>query len=157
MARRPIRSEAGRAAGASGERLGAGSGRFPLGGGGAKVVDAAAFARFLDVAKIAGVPVSVVTDNDGDYDRKVHERYRHYESDLARICASADNSLPTLEDHLFACNGLLVLNRVFGTEYACRSSMMEYMKANKTEWALKLFDTKEKIIFPEYVRLAVKK
>jgi len=86
------------------------------------------FARFLDIAKELKNAVAVVTDNDGDY------------------------QLTTLEPQIVDVNDLKSLNKVFGKTFSKKDEMAEYMVANKTECALALFETAEKIVFPDYVQ-----
>jgi AAA15 family ATPase/GTPase len=113
------------------------------------------FKRFLDIAKEIRKHVVVVTDNDGDYARNVAAKYAPYSGvPTIHIAADANNALMTLEPHIAACNSLDVLNRVFGTRHNA-SSLLEYMKKNKTECALRIFDTTESVVFPEYVNRAL--
>ena len=48
------------------------------------------------------------------------------------------------------------LNTIFGTSYATENELRKYMKNNKTECALKIFDTQEEIVFPDYIMEAIK-
>ena len=110
------------------------------------------FARYLDIAKELGTRVAVVTDNDGNHASRVVAKYAPYASYThIAICADSNDDLRTLEDQMFACNDLARLNTLFGTTYGDREAMLAYMKANKTEWALAVFDTATAIDFPTYV------
>ena len=114
------------------------------------------FSRFLDIAKELKNSVVVVTDNDGDYQNKIVEKYKNYSSEAnIKICASSDNTLNTLEPNLIASNNLQLLNTVFGTSYTDNDSLKTYMENNKTECALKLFESAESIQFPQYVQDAI--
>lgn len=46
---------------------------------------------------------------------------------------------------------------MLGTDYASSNELIEYMTkpANKTDVALKIFDTAEAIVFPGYINAAV--
>lgn len=115
------------------------------------------FSRFLDIAKELAKEVAVVTDNDGDHQRKVVEKYAAYSGvTTIRICASTDNSLKTLEPQIAGCNDLALLNRIFGTAYADNATLVDYMIGNKTECALKIFESGEAVIFPSYIEDAVR-
>ena len=114
------------------------------------------FARFLDIAKVLNKHVVVVTDNDGDYKCRVDDRYKDYQSfPNIKICRSVNNSAPTLEPQIIECNDLGVLNNVFGTEYHDKDAMKKYMENNKTECALKIFETEITINYPKYINDAI--
>ncbi|MEK7463695.1 MAG: AAA family ATPase [Patescibacteria group bacterium] len=114
------------------------------------------FARFLDIAKELSNTVAVVTDNDGDYENKVEKKYTPYSAfGSIKVCADKNNALTTLEPHIAEVNGLDVLNKVFGKAFKDKPELVDYMTANKTECALALFETNEKIEFPAYVKDAV--
>lgn len=113
------------------------------------------FSRFLDIAKELNKEVVVVTDNDGDYENKVTKKYESYK-DLSciKICASNNNSLSTLEPQLVESNKLDVLKKIFNKSLN-KKDMIDFMIANKADCALKIFDTQEKIEFPDYVKIAI--
>ena len=110
------------------------------------------FLKFLDIAKELKKDVVVVTDNDGDYANKVDEKYKHFNScPNIKICRSENDSAPTLEPQIVECNNFTALNKIFGTSYKNQESLKKYMENNKTECALKIFETQEEITFPQYV------
>lgn len=114
------------------------------------------FSRFLDIAKELKIDVVVVTDNASDYE-KVDKKYESYKDfPNIKICRSDNNLAPTLEPQLIECNDLEVLKKVLDKK-DCRDtgSMKDYMKNNKTECALKIFETQENITFPKYVEDAI--
>ena len=114
------------------------------------------FSRFLDIAKELKNSVAVVTDNDGDYNKKIVEKYKNYASEKnIKIYASNNDSLTTLEPHIISCNNLALLNKIFKTKHADITSLETYMKNNKTECAINLFETSESIQFPQYVQDAI--
>jgi len=114
------------------------------------------FARFLDIAKELQKKVIVITDNDGDYKNNVLEKYKAYKDiNTITICADDDNSAKTLEPQIVKCNSLDILNKIFGKTYSDTSLLITYMENNKTECALKLFETSEAISFPKYINEAV--
>lgn len=115
------------------------------------------FSRFLDIAKELNKDVVVVTDNDGDYANKVDKKYEPYKDFLnIAICRSDNNSAPTLEPQIVECNELAILNKVLGKSFQDKESIKDYMVNNKTECALKIFETKENITLPQYVKDAIK-
>jgi putative ATP-dependent endonuclease of OLD family len=114
------------------------------------------FPRFLDIAKQLGKTVAVVTDNDGNYQHKVVERYQEYEADASiTICADADDDARTLELQLVKCNELATLNAALGTAHPDKASLSAYMLDNKTECALKIYESSGQITFPAYINAAL--
>jgi AAA15 family ATPase/GTPase len=114
------------------------------------------FARFLDIAKELKNEVRVVTDNDGDYKNKVEKKYQPYAGiGTIKIFADKNGNLPTLEPQIVAVNDLKVLSKVLQAVFKTPDEASAFMVANKTECALAIFETKEKVVFPEYVQAAV--
>ena len=113
------------------------------------------FKRFLDIAKIIKKEVAVITDNDGDI-KQLKEKYKDYLNlPNVKICYDEDEQTPTLEPQIVKCNDLHSLNKVLGTNYADKDDLSQFMQKEKTECALKLFDTEEKLIIPDYVNHAI--
>ena len=44
---------------------------------------------------------------------------------------------------------------IFGTQYANEDDLRKYMKHNKTECAMAIFNTSETIVFPDYIMEAI--
>lgn len=57
----------------------------------------------------------------------------------------------TLEAKLLKENGVEILNSIFGTSYSDETNMHLFMRANKTEYALKIFDSSVDVVFPKYI------
>jgi len=115
------------------------------------------FSRFLDIAKELKKDVIIVTDNDGDYKNKVDEKYKDYnEYPNIMISRSEDDTAQTLEPQIVNCNDLEVLNKALSKNFTDKEKMKDYMKNNKTECALKIFENKEPIVFPDYIEDAIK-
>ena len=114
-----------------------------------------AFSRFLDVAKELNKRVAVVTDNDKDYKKNVVDKYERYRSANITICADPDDKAHTLEFQITKINDLGMLNRIFGTTYSDTQALSEYMIKNKTECALKIFETEQAVRLPQYIQDAV--
>jgi|LSQX01.2.fsa_nt_gb predicted ATP-dependent endonuclease of OLD family len=114
------------------------------------------FKRFLDIAVLLSLDVVVVTDNDGDYQRNIVDKYHDFlQNDLIKICASSDDSLETLETQIVHCNDVGNLNSIFGTSLSTSEEMVNYMKNNKTVCALELFETKTDFEIPLYLQDAI--
>jgi AAA15 family ATPase/GTPase len=110
------------------------------------------FKRFLNISKILENKVVVITDNDGEYQKEIIDKY----ADYARlpnisICADSDDNCPTLEPQIVKCNDLEVLNQILGREETRPSDLIDYMVKNKTECALRLFETDLAITIPQYI------
>lgn len=117
-------------------------------------LDALAAKRFLDIAVPLGKPVVVVTDNDGDAARAA-AKYSEYERhSFIRICIGKGDA-QTLEPQLLAANSREVINRALDKTYATDAELLTHMKANKTDCALKIFESAESITMPEYIRDAI--
>jgi putative ATP-dependent endonuclease of OLD family len=119
------------------------------------------FLRFLEITVKIGKPVHVVTDNDGDYLNKVKKKYEQYEKcATVTICADDNDDLKTLEPQIVHANKarLTDLRAVLGLkkeEYPDADSIAVYMQNNKTECALRLFESKVDLDFPKYILRAV--
>lgn len=113
------------------------------------------FARFLDIAAQLKKPVDVVTDNDGNYQANVVDRYSKYVSATTRIHADPDDMFPTLEPQLVKHAGRAALNELFAANHADDVALIVAMKADKTESALRIFQAKQTIKFPTYILDAV--
>ncbi|MDN5105774.1 AAA family ATPase [Aliarcobacter butzleri] len=129
-----------------------------------------AFKRFLEIAEKINKEVVVVTDNDGDL-KAVNKKYENFLGSNIKpnikICfdITVDPELTidgkkynnnTLEPKILKSNSLSKLNTIFGTSYATEDELRKYMKNNKTECALKIFDTQEEMFFPDYIMEAIK-
>ncbi|MNW32611.1 chromosome segregation protein [compost metagenome] len=129
------------------------------------------FLRFLEIAVLLNKPVTVVTDNDGDV-QAVNRKYSDYlgvnAKEGIKICfdptidegnlfiGKSPFNYNTLEPKLLKVNELSKFNTIFETEYADVDDMYKYMKSNKTECALKIFETAESVVFPEYIADAIR-
>jgi len=148
------------------------SGKLPIEDGIDVISVGTSFLRFLEIADKIDKPVVVVTDNDGDVEA-VREKYKNYLDDKAKthiiICfnGKADKreliigikpfNYNTLEPEMLKANNLEKLNAILGTSHSTEDKLHKYMKENKTECALKVFDTKEELKFPDYIMEAIKK
>jgi putative ATP-dependent endonuclease of OLD family len=125
------------------------------------------FLRFLEIAEKIKKPVVVVTDNDGSTEA-IHKKYENYldgnSKDIIKICYDdvvdsgtlTDFNYNTLEPKLLKANSRNKMNSIFGTYYEKDDYMYKYMKNNKTECALKIFETTENVEFPQYILNAIK-
>ena len=150
----------------------ANGGKLPIENGIDVISVGTAFLRFLQVAEKLNKSVSVVTDNDGDV-AAVQTKYADYLGvnaktniticydttvDSGTLVIGAKNkpfNYNTLEPKILKENGRANMNTILGTAYASEDDLHKYMQANKTECALKIFETAEEIKFPQYILNAI--
>ncbi|GBR75914.1 ATP-dependent endonuclease [Candidatus Termititenax persephonae] len=122
-----------------------------------------AFLRFLEIAEKLGKEVIVITDNDGDFNNKITKKYQRYidnQNTHIKICADNNNDLPTLEPQIVNANKnqldtLREVLEISQKEYPDVDNIIEYMKNDKTDCALKIFNTEKSIEFPKYILDAI--
>ncbi|MCH8572196.1 AAA family ATPase [Nesterenkonia sp. AY15] len=113
--------------------------------------------RFLDLARPLGRPCVVVTDNDGDYEA-VKKRYENYEQEaFLSVCIGYGNNFKTLEPQLVHSNGYEKLERMLGKTFGSDEDVCKWMQdnKNKTEAALRLFNSNEMLTLPKYLSEAI--
>ncbi len=131
------------------------------------------FLRFLEIAQHLNINVAVVTDNDGNIDA-LKNKYNNYLGENAKenikICfdsvvdegdfqiSGKKYNYNTLEPKILKANNndLSLFNKVLNKQYSDINDLRKYMQSNKTDCALAIFDTDEKIMFPDYILEAVK-
>ena len=118
-------------------------------------VSSLAFKQFLDIAIVLDASVDVITDNDGNTE-KLRTKYADY-SGISEISIfyDEDELHPTLEPQLVKANGRELVNRFLGKSYASEEDLLKHMKENKTECALKFFETMTSWKVPGYIANAV--
>jgi putative ATP-dependent endonuclease of OLD family len=141
-------------------------GKLPIEDGIDVISVGTSFLRFLEIAEKINKAVAVVTDNDGSV-AALNKKYANYLGDkakpLIKICFDTTEdkgtiqefNYNTLEPKLLKASGKDTLNKVFGTSCKTDDELQIHMKANKTDCALKIFDTAESVTFPQYILDAV--
>lgn len=145
----------------------ANKGRLPIQDGIDVISVGTAFLRFLELANKLQIPVAVVTDNDGDADA-VAAKYANYDSsDTIKICfdpivdvgplktKGKPYNYNTLEPKLLKANCLTALNGILATSKKTDDELRIHMRANKTETALAIFNSKTAINYPDYIIKAI--
>lgn len=119
------------------------------------------FLRFLEVAEVLKNKVTVVTDNDGNYNN-LESKYSKYLNDTfpnIKICYSKNNSLKTLEPQMYHTqNNKVNLKTLFGKNTMSDADFEAYFtnENRKTEVALKIFEAEKNLInFPDYINDAI--
>lgn len=148
-------------------------GRLPMQDGVEVISVANSAQRFLQLAEAISQPVVVLTDNDGDPEKR-RSQYGAYcllcdgsAPSGVRIAVSfpgrclpyrgsiKDYSYNTLEPELLEANGLEKVGVVLGRSFDDRDAALRYMKSQKTECAYKFFVAEEEIVWPEYITSAI--
>lgn len=143
-------------------------GRLPIEDGIDVISVGTSFLRFLEIARALSIPVSVVTDSDGDVEA-LKKKYKDFEGiDHIKVCydavvdvgvlkiGKADYNYNTLEPKLLKENGRATLDKVFDKEHQSDDDLLRYMHNNKTECALAIFASAHKVTMPAYIREAIK-
>ena len=137
------------------------NGKLPIEDGIDVISVGTSFLRFLEIAEKIQKQVAVVTDNDGDYDNKIAKKYELYkDSIIIKIFADNRNNLNTLEPQIVDVNkeDLAVLREILeidNNRYETADKISEYMQNNKTNSALKIFNTDKQINFPNYINIVI--
>lgn len=122
-------------------------------------VNSLAFKRFLEIAAMLNTDVDVVTDNDRNVDA-LKDKYADYLGAAAKgnihIQFDDDVAYPTLEPQLLKANGLKVMNEVLGKTYGTEDELLKFMESNKTECALRFFETSTPWTAPAYIDRAIR-
>ena len=131
------------------------------------VVDSLAFKRYCDIAVLMNKEVVVVTDNDGDIKKNIVEKYSDYkDNSLLTFIYEEDESLNTIEPSVLAVNSENgEPNQTFKEIISVNDSMLKknyeeilkYMTNNKVEWAFRVFEAENTIIYPEYIKHVIEK
>lgn len=145
----------------------ANGGRLPIQDGIDVISVGTAFLRFLELANALKIPVAVVTDNDGDT-AAIEKKYAAYkDSSTVKICVDPvldtgpliikdkPYNYNTLEPKLLKANDRATLNTILGTSANTDDELRIYMRTNKTESALAIFNSATTIIYPDYIKKAV--
>ena len=120
-------------------------------------VGSLAFKRFLEIAVLLKLNVQVVTDNDGDV-AALSAKYAEYlngSHSTIRILYDDDETYPTLEPQLLKTNGRETLNAILGKNHADDATLLKYMGGNKTDCALKMFESTQPWVTPGYIANAI--
>lgn len=147
-------------------------GRLPIQDGIEVISVGTAAKRFLELAKAVSQPVAVLTDNDGDIDKRKEQYAEYYilgneaEPTSERIAVSFPTRLlsggginnytyNTLEPELYESNGKEKVGSILGKSFGDRDSALKYMKSHKGECAYMFFITDEKVAWPDYITNAI--
>jgi putative ATP-dependent endonuclease of the OLD family len=117
-------------------------------------VDGTSFKRYLELAKLLGIKVAAIRDNDKDYAANCVANYADHVSASIQVFADPDNARYTFEvcmyqDNQAACEELFAAGRK-------TLSVEDYMLKNKTDAAFQLLERKgATLTAPGYIQEAV--
>jgi putative ATP-dependent endonuclease of OLD family len=117
-------------------------------------VDGTSFKRYFELAKLLGIKVVAIRDNDGDYQAKCVANYADFTSASIKVFADANDARYTFEvcmyqDNKSICDSQFLADRK-------KLTVQEYMLDNKTDAAFQLLDKKgAELIAPKYIQEAV--
>lgn len=120
------------------------------------------FKRFCSIAKLLCKKVVIVTDNDGDI-KALRERYTDILNapELFSLFYDSDETLNTLEPSVVNANDNSpedferFLSIVSPKKKMDKDTLITYMQNNKTDWAMKVLESKQKIKYPAHIKEAV--
>lgn len=142
-------------------------GRLPMDDGiDVIVVDSLAFKRYCDIAVLLKKKMVIVTDNDGNIQKNINDKYSDYidESNLIFVYEKNED-LNTIEPSVLEVNCengepaelfKKVISKKNSIKNKSKQEVLDFMKNNKAEWALRVFDSENKIYYPEYIKDAIK-
>lgn len=124
------------------------------------------FKRFMEIAKSLNLKICIVRDNDGRV-ASIKAGYAEHivaGSQNIKLCMDEvedggdlknDNGTPynynTLEPKIVKENSLENMNKVLDTKFDSIDKLLQFMSKNKTECALRIFESTVKINFPKYI------
>lgn len=116
------------------------------------------FKRFCDIAKAINKDIRIITDNDGDKENRIIKKYKEYEKyKNIKIFFQEDNDLYSLEPNIVSANAenLKNLSLILFNEELGKEELIKKMESDKTDWALKIFESNKKIQYPQYIQSCV--
>ena len=120
-------------------------------------VDGKCFKRYLDIAKILGNQVAIITDNDGNYVENISSCYSDYLQppiSNVNVYSDTDNSRHTFEVCVYYDNQAMC-DEEFSSPRR-QLAIKDYMLRNKTEAAFVLLKKHaDTIVVPQYIQDAI--
>lgn len=121
-------------------------------------VNSLAFKRYCDIALLMKKTISVLTDNDGCIASNITEKYKGYiEKGELLFHYESDEQLSTVEKSVIDANLVNgepsatfkeVISKNDSMKNKNKDEVLAFMLNNKTEWAIRVFDSEQKIRFP---------
>ena len=117
-------------------------------------VDGKCFKRYLEIARLLGMKVAVITDNDKNYEENIVHGYRDFTNDdNIKIFADRNDELRTFEICLYNQNKALIDRAFTGLR---KNGSLEFMLSNKAEAAFRLLENhSDALQAPGYIKDAI--
>ncbi|NMM55579.1 ATP-dependent nuclease [Paenibacillus aquistagni] len=131
-------------------------------------LDSLAFKRYCDLDALVKKPLRIITDNDGNIERNIVNKYKEYTDDygeLIKIFYETNESYRTIEPSVLAVNSneqelFSKFRRVISKNNSMInknvSEVEDFMLNNKVEWGLRVFDSAESIEYPQHIKDAIR-
>ena len=117
-----------------------------------------AFKSYCQLAVIVNKKVIVVTDNDGKSNKS--DLFVDF-GDNIKLCIESNTSLKTLEPSILDANKdsfekfKRIIYRGNDIDKIDYQKLLDFMENNKTTWSLRVFESNEKIQYPQYILSAI--
>jgi predicted ATP-dependent endonuclease of OLD family len=129
-------------------------------------VNSLAFKRYCDIAVILNKPITIVTDNDGSIDTKIKAKYADYiENKLFTFLYEPDEKLYTIEPSILSVNTKeggeptdefkAAISKNGSMLQKAYDEILAFMNGNKTEWAMRVLESDQKISYPKHIEDAI--
>lgn len=133
-------------------------------------IDSLAFKRYCNIAINIQKNIKVVTDNDGNIEENIKQKYADYQnSQYISFFYEADEKLVTIEPSILEVNfksnekfdnfreAISIGKNNDSMKNKSKDEVLKFINNNKSEWALRVFKSSNKIEYPEYIKNAIKK
>ena len=127
-------------------------------------VNGISFEHYCKLAQLIEKNITVITDNDGKSKIK-KEKFKQYEK-YVKLCMEENDELNTLEPSFLEANKdkfkefrkIVYLGKDINK--CDDKKLLDFMKKNKTDWSLRVFEYKNEnkiIVYPKYILKAISK
>lgn len=130
-------------------------------------VGSLAFKPFAEIAILLNKDIDIVTDNDKSVEKNIKEKYKDYiEHENLHFYYEDNEDLNTIEPSVLAVNcengqPTESFKNIISKNGSLKSrdydGILEFMKNNKTEWALRVVEAEGKIKYPKYIQDVIEK
>lgn len=116
-------------------------------------VDGKCFKRYFEIAKLLGIKVAVITDNDKSYKDNINGIYNDCITDNIKVFSDTDDERYTFEVCIYNDNKELFDNEFSNLK---TNTPLQFMLANKAETAYRiLIKHADKLNVPQYIQNAI--
>lgn len=130
------------------------------------VVDSLAFKRYCDLAVLLKKKILIITDNDGCIEKSINTKYGDYlASEFLHFLYEHDENLNTIEPSVLEANSTgknpseafrKAISKNGSFLKKSSDDILDFMRNNKVEWAMRVFESEEVIVYPGYIEDAIK-